>query len=102
VRVREPISFGKVPRTALRASPFGDGTQIQAGHLMMDVLRPTLPADAAALIGFTARDLYPDETLNFVFGQANLSERLAAFCAEHGLANEEHFFEESTRAFEKN
>jgi archaemetzincin len=190
VRVREPMPMGKVPRAELRDSPFGDGRQIRAGYLMMDVLRPTLPPDAAALIGFTAHDLFPDETLNFVFGQANLSQRvgvwslfrlgrpdlgeedfrftllhtlkiaahetghmfsvqhctkyecvmngtnslgetgrrpldacpecmaklcwaagadpreryarLAAFCAEHGLAAEQRFFEASARALEKN
>lgn len=79
VRIREPVPLGKVPRTALRDSPVGSGKQIQAGYIMMDVLRPTLPADAAALIGFTSSDLFPDETLNFVFGQANLRERVGVW-----------------------
>jgi archaemetzincin len=46
---------------------------------MMEVLRPSLPADAAALIGFTSSDLFPDETLNFVFGQASLQERVGVW-----------------------
>ena len=79
VRVREPAPLDKVPRKALRDSPVGSGRQIQAGYVMMDVLRPTLPADAAALIGFTSSDLFPDETLNFVFGQANLRERVGVW-----------------------
>jgi archaemetzincin len=79
VRVREPAPLDKVPRAALRDSPVGSGRQIQAGYLMMDVLRPTLPPDAAALIGFTSSDLFPDETLNFVFGQANLRERVGVW-----------------------
>jgi archaemetzincin len=79
VRVRETTPLDKVPRAALRDSPFGDGRQIKAGYIMMDVLRPTLPTDAAALIGFTSSDLFPDETLNFVFGQANLSERVGVW-----------------------
>ena len=79
VRVREPVLLDKVPRTAQRNSPFGDSRQIQAGYVMMNVLRPTLPPDAAALIGFTSSDLFPDETLNFVFGQANLKERVGVW-----------------------
>jgi archaemetzincin len=79
VHVREPAPLGNVPRAALRASPVGSGTQVKAGYVMMDVLRPTLPADAAALIGFTSSDLFPDETLNYVFGQANLSERVGVW-----------------------
>jgi archaemetzincin len=46
---------------------------------MTEVLRPTLPADAAALIGFTSSDLFPDETMNYVFGQANLRERVGVW-----------------------
>lgn len=189
VRVLPPARLGKVPRAALRDSPVGSGRQVRAGYLMTEVLRPALPPDAAALIGFTSADLYPDETMNYVFGQANLRERvgvwslywlgrpdagesdfrltllrtlkiashetghmfslahctryecvmngtnslqetdrhpldacpecaaklcwaagadpreryarLAAFCAEHGLADEQRFFEESARALEE-
>jgi archaemetzincin len=79
VRVREPAPLDKVPRTAQRNSPFGDSRQIQASYIMLDVLRPTLPTDAAALIGFTSSDLFPDATLNFVFGQANLRERVGVW-----------------------
>jgi archaemetzincin len=79
VRVREPAPLDKVPRRALRDSPVGGGRQIQAGYVMMEVLRPTLPADAAALIGFTSSDLFPDETMNYVFGQANLKERVGVW-----------------------
>jgi archaemetzincin len=80
VRIREPAPLDHVPRKALRKAPFaGGGRQIHAGYIMMDVLRPTLPADAAALIGFTSSDLFPDETLNYVFGQANLNERVGVW-----------------------
>jgi archaemetzincin len=79
VRVREPAPLDKVPRSALRNSPIGSGRQIQASYIMFDVLRPTLPPDAAALIGFTSSDLFPDETMNYVFGQANLQERVGVW-----------------------
>ena len=79
VRVLAPAPLGKVPRTARRDSPVGSGRQIRAGYLTMEVLRPALPADAAALIGFTASDLYPDETMNYVFGQASLEARVGVW-----------------------
>lgn len=79
VRVRAPAPLEHVPRKALRKSPVGSGRQIQTGYIMTEVLRPTLPADAAALIGFTSSDLFPDETLNYVFGQASLQERVGVW-----------------------
>jgi archaemetzincin len=41
-----------------------------------DVLRPNLPDDAAALIAFTASDLWPGKGWNFVYGQASLRHRV--------------------------
>ncbi|HEX8282120.1 MAG TPA: archaemetzincin [Pyrinomonadaceae bacterium] len=79
VRVLDPARLGKVPGKALRDSPVGSGKQIQAGYIMMEVLRPKLPPDAAALIGFTSSDLFPDETMNYVFGQASLDARVGVW-----------------------
>jgi archaemetzincin len=79
VRVLAPAPLGKVPRAALRDSPMGNGKQVKAGYITSEILRPALPADAAALIGFTSSDLYPDETLNYVFGQASLSDRVGVW-----------------------
>lgn len=53
--------------------------QIRAGYLMDEVLKPILPADAAALIAFTSDDLYPDETMYYVFGQASLADRVGVW-----------------------
>jgi archaemetzincin len=54
-------------------------TQIRTGYIMDQVLLPALPSDAAALIAFTAVDLFPDETMNFVFGQASLNQRVGVW-----------------------
>lgn len=53
--------------------------QIKTGYILNDVLTPILPADAAALIAFTIDDLYPDESMNFVFGQASLKDRVGVW-----------------------
>lgn len=47
-----------------------------------DILRwlpRKLPADAYAMIAVTMTDLYPEESWNFVFGQASLKERVGVF-----------------------
>lgn len=38
-----------------------------------------LPSDAAALIAFTTDDLYPNEAMNYVFGQASLEARVGVW-----------------------
>lgn len=40
---------------------------------------PLLMDDAAVLIAFTSTDLYPDETMNYVFGQASLQSRVGVW-----------------------
>lgn len=53
--------------------------QIKTGYILQDVLKPALPPDAAALIAFTTEDLYPDESMNYVFGQASLDDRVGVW-----------------------
>ena len=50
--------------------------QIKTTYINNEVLLPMLPKDAAALIALTNEDLYPDETMNYVFGQASLENRV--------------------------
>lgn len=54
--------------------------QIQyKSHDILDFLKERLPEDAYCLIAITMSDLYPDESWNFVFGQASLRERVGVF-----------------------
>ena len=59
-----------------RISQYGGNEQIRTGYFLEDVLPPLLKPDAAALIAFTNEDLYPDESMNYVFGQATLENRV--------------------------
>jgi archaemetzincin len=68
-----------IPENARRVHRAWGDRQILTGFLLNNVLRPGLPEDAHALIGFTASDLYPDEDSNFVFGQASMSERVGVW-----------------------
>lgn len=62
-----------------RRNPYTKAEQIRTGYLLDGVLKPMLPADAAALIAFTADDLFPDETMYFVFGQASMENRVGVW-----------------------
>jgi len=53
--------------------------QIKTGYILNNILKPALPDDAAALIAFTVDDLYPDESMNYVFGQASLENRVGVW-----------------------
>ena len=68
-----------IPESARRIHPVWGDRQILTSYLLEEVLRPNLPEDAHALIAFTASDLYPGEEMNFVFGQASLSERVGVW-----------------------
>lgn len=51
--------------------------QLRTGYVLDKMLIPSLPSDAAALIGMTAYDLYPDSSMTFVFGQGRFTDRVA-------------------------
>jgi len=53
--------------------------QVRTGYIMDSILKPALPKDAAALIAFTNDDLFPDDTMSFVFGQASFADRIGVW-----------------------
>jgi archaemetzincin len=53
--------------------------QLQTGHILNDLLPPLMPPNGAVLIAFTEQDLYPDETMNYVFGQASVEKRVGVW-----------------------
>ena len=46
---------------------------------ILDLLPKKLPKDAFCMLAVTMEDLYPQESWNFVFGQASLRERVGVF-----------------------
>jgi archaemetzincin len=62
-----------------RLSGYPQKRQIRTGYVMDKILKPVIPNDAAALIAFTNEDLFPDESMNYVFGQASLEDRVGAW-----------------------
>ena len=63
----------------VRNSNLVRGRQIKTGYILDTVLPKMTPPDAAALIAFTTDDLYPDESKNYVFGQASLENRVGVW-----------------------
>ncbi len=53
--------------------------QVRTGYILDELLKPLLPADAAALIAFTPEDLFPDPSMAYVFGQASLENRVGVW-----------------------
>lgn len=70
VKVLDPIPLSEIPASAQRVHPTWGMHQLLAPYLLEELLAPRKPADAVAVLGLTAVDLYPDPTWNFVFGEA--------------------------------
>lgn len=69
----------KLPEPDQRMIDYPAHRQNRTGYVMDKMLKPILPANAAALIAFTNEDLYPDSSMYFVFGQASLEDRVGVW-----------------------
>jgi archaemetzincin len=72
------LPIANVPAEFHRSNALLGTEQIKTVYLM-DRLKRVLPDDAFAEIGLTASDLYPNEQMNFVFGQASLRDRVGVW-----------------------
>ncbi len=79
VKLQKDLPMLLIPDRARRKHPSWGMDQILTTYVLDDVLKPRLPADAAASIAFTAADLWPGEGWNFVFGQASLRDRVGVW-----------------------
>jgi archaemetzincin len=79
VKQLKPLGLDVVPAKARRKHPSWGMDQILTTYVLDDLLRPKLPAAAAAMIALTASDLWPGEGWNFVFGQASLRNRVGVW-----------------------
>lgn len=71
----------ELPRRGLRKRTDGarPHTQYQTKVLLNRVLPPLLPKHGICLLGVTMSDLYPDESWNYVFGEATLEDRVGVY-----------------------
>jgi archaemetzincin len=79
VKTLKDLPLATIPDKARRAHPTSGDKQILTPYVLDDLLKPRLPADAFALIAFTASDLWPGAGWNFVFGQASLRDRVGVW-----------------------
>jgi archaemetzincin len=76
---RMPPRTFSATSTNIRYNNYLRTRQVKTGYILNDVLPKILPDDAAALIAFTTNDLYPDESMNYVFGQASMETRVGVW-----------------------
>jgi archaemetzincin len=79
VKLMETVPLSAVPARARRVHPSWGDRQVLTTHVLYDMLKPTLPEDAAAVLALTSSDLWPGRGWNFVFGQASLRERVGVW-----------------------
>lgn len=61
-----------------RKNPYTGQVQVRTTDLL-SLLAQRRPDDAYCVLGITMRDLYPDPSWNFVFGQASASHRVGVY-----------------------
>jgi archaemetzincin len=77
VVLRDAERLKNIP-SDMRRLQYPNIVQIKTAYFFK-ILAPMLPDDGAALICFTNFDLYPEDTWNFVFGQASLENRVGVW-----------------------
>ena len=79
VKVNQQIALTDIPARARRRHPSWGDCQVLTGFILHEILEPERPADALAYVALTASDLWPGRGWNFVFGEANLRERVGVW-----------------------
>ena len=77
VEILDPMAITVIPENQQRDHQ--GYRQLNAKYILNEVLKPTLPEDAAACMAFTNLDLYPSEDYNFVFGLGSLKNRVGVY-----------------------
>lgn len=77
VRIHRQVPLSTIPPHARRKHPQWNDKQLLTPYILQDFLEPDRPDDALAYLALTARDLWPGHGWNFVFGEANLRQRVA-------------------------
>lgn len=73
-----PVIADKDVPAACRLNPYTQKKQWKTRDIL-PWMKNKVPADAFAVLAVTMTDLYPDESWNFVFGEASYKERVGVF-----------------------
>ena len=79
VKMLPALKLADIPAKARRTHPEWGDEQLLTTYILNEVLKPHRPRDAVAVLALAALDLWPGEGWNFVFGQANLTERVGVW-----------------------
>lgn len=79
VQITDQLPLAPIPREARRKHPSWGDPQVLSGYILQEVLLPMRPTNALAYLAFTSSDLWPGEGWNFVFGEANLTQRIGVW-----------------------
>lgn len=77
-RLLPPIAPGELSKVRSRTNASTGKKQLLTPDLLK-LLQSRIARDAFSLSAFTSVDLFPDDSWNYVFGQASLSERVGVF-----------------------
>ena len=73
-----PVVAGGLGKITTRVNPETAKPQLLTDDILR-LLKQRLPRNAYCLLGITLRDLYPEPSWNFVFGQALLADRVGVY-----------------------
>jgi archaemetzincin len=79
VEVNRRIGLASIPARARRIHPSWGDKQVLTKYILREVLEPERPPDALAYLALTASDLWPGKGWNFLFGEADLRERVGVW-----------------------
>ena len=68
-----------LPKSGWSRERSGGRVQYKTAYFLDELLPKKLPKDAVCMFGVTMADLYPEESWNFVFGQASLRRRVGVW-----------------------
>jgi archaemetzincin len=68
------ISDSLIPSASRRTREDGS-EQLHTRYILDSILQPNIPADAIVVMAVTAKDLYPKDSWNYVFGEAYTKKR---------------------------
>jgi archaemetzincin len=79
VHICRHVPLSDIPARARRINPHWGQEQVLSTYVLRELLTPDRPRDALAYLALTAADLWPGKGWNFVFGQANLRQRVGVW-----------------------
>ncbi len=77
--VHRTVPISDIPAHTKRKHPEWGDRQLLSSYILDDLLLPDRPDDALAYLALTARDLWPGDGWNFVFGEGKLRDRVGVW-----------------------